>query len=79
MAAKVEWEQGADDLPPQFWANILHLIETGNAAQIEQDAPLAWPDSRPGPDAFMKEFWDHLRKSEHWGELQAANNSALPA
>jgi TonB family protein len=83
MAQKLSWRKTSwlpdktnaefDEVPREFWADLLHLIGTGNADQIDAFAQIAWPGTKPGGPRFVASYRKQLRKSPHMAEFQRLN------
>ena len=68
---------GLDHRTSPLWETMLQLIYTGNAGVAWDFLDLAWPQGRPGKDAFRTEFLAQLRQSPHWADLLALNHGRI--
>ena len=77
MAQKLSWDNPANSesegVPPEFWADLLVLIETGNVDQVDVFAEIGWPRNKAGKAPFLASFRERLRTSLHVAEFQILN------
>ncbi|MDP2996960.1 MAG: energy transducer TonB [Bryobacterales bacterium] len=78
----ISWPPGSSSPPPELWAEMVKLVETGNSRSIPAFLEYAWPKERPGRAQFVDEFWGRFRESLYWPELKRLNemgDQGLPA
>lgn len=61
-----------DALDPSLWIAMLDLIYSGNAAAARALLDAAWPEAKPGKDAFLVEFTRQLWAGETWRRFDLA-------
>ena len=81
MAQKLSWDDADptsfEGVPTTFWADLLDLIGTGNADQIDVFTEIAWPHAKAGKERFLASFREQLRKSPYIADLRSLNGAAL--
>ena len=75
-SAALNWEESAVEndfhVPPQLWAELITLIQTGNHRQVEQFTRLAWrPSAVVTPELFLAAFYQQLRESPNNSDIQS--------
>lgn len=65
------WDGGS--VPPEYWRVLLEFIYHGHEALAWHFADIAWPEARPGKDAFLAEFRARLSKSPYWPDIRAVS------
>ncbi len=78
-AAELDWEASEPEAgaPPQFWTDMLDLINNGNANQLSPYVALAWPPARSGKPEFLAAFAQQLHQSKHWDDVNKLNGGNL--
>lgn len=65
------WMGGS--VPPAYWAVLLNLIYHGHEPLAWRFADQAWPDGRPGKDAFLDAFRAQLGRSPYWPDVRTVS------
>jgi hypothetical protein len=78
-AGELDWNESEPEAnaPPQFWADMLNLIASGNADHLKAYVTKAWPPGKPGKSAFLTEFAKQVRGSAYWAQLNTLNSGNL--
>jgi hypothetical protein len=74
-ASEIEWDGRKPSA--SLWAPMLRWIATGNANVVPGYLDKAWPASRPGREAWVKEFDKQLRQSENYKLLEQLNGGKI--
>lgn len=59
-----------DALDPSLWSAMLDLIYSGNAPAARALLDAAWPEAKPGKDAFLADFTRQLWAGETWRRFE---------
>lgn len=60
------------ELDSTLWRTMLELLYSGNDGRAWSFFDSAWPETRPGKEAFIAEFRKMLSESPQWRDFQAA-------
>jgi eukaryotic-like serine/threonine-protein kinase len=78
LARRADWLRasfrGARE-PAELPWTMLTLVYSGHANVAFQFCQRAWPDSRPGKQAFLQDFRARLAQSPYWPSIRAMNSN----